>query len=253
MASKNVLEFSSLKLLLRVTTFFLVAETIFILENGFIYDVQIIQSFSSSVDGAGVETLDLIEIRLNVWVAFLLSVSAATYFVLSTTGFGWYIKNIRHRINYMRWLHHAISTSLMIAIVALLSGINSLLSLMMIILVSVAVTMSGLLMEMANERRRNVIWGAYKLAVSLIASGWLVMMITFLSIYWSTNRSLPAELLALYIIVTVLVATFSITMWFHYKRIGPWKDYLYSEKMYIVVNFLAKTAFAAVMYVGYFR
>ncbi len=29
-----------------------------------------------------------------------------------------------------------------------------------------------------------------------------------------------------------------------YKKIGPWKDYLFGERMYIVLSLLAKTALA---------
>jgi hypothetical protein len=38
-----------------------------------------------------------------------------------------------------------------------------------------------------------------------------------------------------------------------YKKVGPWKDYLFGERMYIVLSLLAKTALAWQIWVGTLR
>jgi hypothetical protein len=35
-----------------------------------------------------------------------------------------------------------------------------------------------------------------------------------------------------------------------YKKIGPWKDYLYGEKVYVLLSLVAKSALAWQVFVG---
>jgi hypothetical protein len=44
--------------------------------------------------------------------------------------------------------------------------------------------------------------------------------------------------------------SFAINMVLQYKKVGPWKDYLFGEKVYIVLSLLAKTALAWQIYAG---
>jgi hypothetical protein len=59
-----------------------------------------------------------------------------------------------------------------------------------------------------------------------------------------------------YAIVPTIFAFFSIfavNMVLQYKKVGPWKDYLFGERMYIVLSLLAKTALAWQIWVGTLR
>jgi len=46
--------------------------------------------------------------------------------------------------------------------------------------------------------------------------------------------------------------TFSINMILQYKGIGKWKDYLYGERVYIILSLVAKTALAWLVFIGIF-
>jgi hypothetical protein len=39
-------------------------------------------------------------------------------------------------------------------------------------------------------------------------------------------------------------------MLLQYKQVGPWKNYLFGERMYIVLSLLAKTALAWMIFAG---
>ncbi|MCX6806068.1 MAG: hypothetical protein NTY56_01330, partial [Patescibacteria group bacterium] len=46
---------------------------------------------------------------------------------------------------------------------------------------------------------------------------------------------------------------FALNMFLQYKKIGPWKNYLYGERVYIILSFVAKTALAWQVFTGTLR
>ena len=65
-----------------------------------------------------------------------------------------------------------------------------------------------------------------------------------------TNR-LP--LCAIVPTIFVFFNIFAINMVLQYKKVGPWKNYLFGERIYIVLSLLAKTALAWQIFVGTLR
>jgi hypothetical protein len=58
-----------------------------------------------------------------------------------------------------------------------------------------------------------------------------------------------------YLIVSiylVLFMAFAVNMVLQYKGVGRWKDYLYGERMYIVLSLVAKTLLAWLVFSGIF-
>jgi len=43
---------------------------------------------------------------------------------------------------------------------------------------------------------------------------------------------------------------FAVNMVLQYKKVGPWKDYLFGEKVYIVLSLAAKTTLAWMIFTG---
>jgi len=43
---------------------------------------------------------------------------------------------------------------------------------------------------------------------------------------------------------------FVVNMLLQYKKVGPWKNYLFGERMYIVLSLVAKTALAWQIFAG---
>jgi hypothetical protein len=51
----------------------------------------------------------------------------------------------------------------------------------------------------------------------------------------------------------VFFNAFAINMFLQYKGIGKWKDYMYGERMYIVLSLVAKSALAWQVFFGTLR
>jgi hypothetical protein len=47
--------------------------------------------------------------------------------------------------------------------------------------------------------------------------------------------------------------SFAVNMVLQYKGVGQWKDYLYGERIYIVMSFVAKTFLVWLVFAGLFK
>ena len=67
------------------------------------------------------------------------------------------------------------------------------------------------------------------------------------------KRQTPAFVHAIVPTIFVFFSIFAVNMVLHYKKVGPWKDYLFGERMYIVLSLLAKTVLAWQIWMGTLR
>ncbi|NJK70853.1 MAG: hypothetical protein HC932_01100 [Thermales bacterium] len=76
---------------------------------------------------------DFLEINLGYAIAGFLFFSAIAHFVTILPGVHkWYLKNLKKEINLIRWWEYALSSSLMIVVVAALSFVQDAMTLMLI-------------------------------------------------------------------------------------------------------------------------
>jgi hypothetical protein len=72
----------------------------------------------------------LFDLRIGYALAAFLLLSAMAHFSLASPWlFNWYARNLKKKINYARWFEYAFSASLMIVVIAMLSGIYDIISL----------------------------------------------------------------------------------------------------------------------------
>ena len=48
----------------------------------------------------------------------------------------------------------------------------------------------------------------------------------------------------IFVSLFVLFNAFAINMWLQYRRVGPWRDYLFGESMYVLLSLTAKSLLA---------
>ena len=66
-------------------------------------------------------------------------------------------------------------------------------------------------------------------------------------------ESVPDFVIAIFITIAVFFNLFAINIVLQYKKIGRWENYLYGEKMYIVLSLVAKSALAWQVFAGTLR
>jgi hypothetical protein len=193
-----------------------------------------------------VETL--YELRIGPLVALFLFMSAAAHFLIATVLYEWYVKNLKKHMNPARWYEYSLSASLMIVIIAMLVTIYDIGTLLALFTLTAVMNLMGLMMEVHNQKTKKTSWLSYNIGC---ISGFIPWVVIFIPLI--TAESVPDFVIAIFITIAVFFNLFAINMVLQYKKIGKWKDYLYGEKMYIMLSLIAKSALAWQVFAGTLR
>jgi len=181
-------------------------------------------------------------------VALFLFMSATAHILLSTVLYKWYVKNLTNHINPARWYEYSFSASLMIFIIAMLVTIYDFGTLLALFTLTAVMNLMGLMMEIHNQTTKKTNWISYNIGCIAGFIPWVVIFIPLV-----TAAAVPDFVIAIFITIAVFFNLFAINMFLQYKKIGKWKDYLYGERMYVVLSLVAKSALAWQVFAGTLR
>jgi uncharacterized membrane protein len=163
-----------------------------------------------------------------------------------------YVENLKKGMNPYRWYEYAITSSIMLVILATFVGIWDLWSLVMIFVLNAVMIFCGLFMEKINFYTKKTDWSAYLVGCLSGFIPWVVIAAYFISALSTSETNPPDFVYSIIIVYFVLFNTFSINMILQYAGVSKWKDYLYGERVYILLSFIAKTILAWLVFVGVF-
>jgi uncharacterized membrane protein len=189
---------------------------------------------------------------LGVILSSFLLISAAAHFTIAFLRMKNYEENLKKGMNPYRWYEYAISSSIMLAFLATFVGVWDLWSLVMIFVLNAMMIMFGYLMEKINQYTKKTDWSPYLLGCISGFTPWLVTAAYFIAALGSTDTKPPTFVYLTLLIYFIMFNTFSINMILQYKGIGKWRDYLYGERVYIILSLIAKTMLAWLVFVGIF-
>ncbi len=183
-------------------------------------------------------------------VAAFLLISAVAHFSLATFGYRWYVENLKKGMNPARFYEYALSSSLMIVLIGMLVGIWDLGSMILAFGINAMMNLFGLLMELHNQTTKKTDWTAYIFGSIAGIFPWIVIVMYFAGALSSTDAKPPAFVYAIVPTIFVFFSIFAVNMVLQYKKVGPWKDYLFGERVYIILSLVAKTALAWQIFAG---
>lgn len=191
----------------------------------------------------------LFNIPFAVLVSVFLFISAAAHFIISAPGTNRiYNRDLEKGINKFRWYEYALSSSLMIFLIALLFGVYDIGALILIILINASMNLFGLVMEEVNQLKLKTDWKPFIFGSLAGIGPWIVII---LYAFGNANPSeVPWFVYAIVGSYFVFFNTFPINMILQYKQIGKWKNYLYGEKTYIILSLVAKSVLAWLVFAG---
>ena len=236
-------------------------------------------------------TQDWISIDLGKTVALFLFISALAHLItILPKVYPWYLAKLESKINLIRWYEYAISSSVMILIIAILCGIRDAGILIPLLAINACMNLFGASMEMhnsdlqkysrvqevsqtiqengvvqtkiieQNSYRRN--WSHFIFGCFAGAIPWIVMGIYFYVAFdrLGNIQELPPRfkdalntVRLVFPILFVLFNCFAINMYLQYKALGKWKDYLFGERVYILLSLVAKSVLAWFIFGGTLR
>ena len=206
-------------------------------------------SFDTATQSLEPASRVIFDLPFGILVGCFLLVSAIAHGIIVLNS-KTYFSDLEKGINKFRWFEYAISSSIMIVLISTLFGIYDIASLVLIFLVNASMNFFGLVMEQLNvgREKKNVNWGPFVWGSFAGIAPWIAILIYMLG---SGNFSMvPWFVWAIVGTYFVAFNTFPINMVLQYKGIGKWKDYLYGERVYIVLSLVAKTLLAWLVFFG---
>jgi hypothetical protein len=200
------------------------------------------------------ETSTLVNVPFGVLVAVFLFISAVAHLTIASPGtFGWYVKNLKRGINYARWFEYAFSASLMIVLIGMLCGVYDLGSLIMAFVLTGVMNLCGLIMEVHNQTTEKTNWTSYVVGCIAGIAPWVAIAIYFFGSLAKTEGSVPVFVYVILPTLFVFFFSFAVNMVLQYKKIGPWRNYIFGERVYILLSLIAKSALAWQVFAGTLR
>ncbi|CZQ99483.1 Hypothetical protein Tpal_2378 [Trichococcus palustris] len=194
----------------------------------------------------------LFELPFGVLVASFLFISACAHALISIPKKlnDIYNADLDRGINKFRWFEYALSSSIMIVLIATLFGIYDIASLVLIFIVNASMNLFGLVMEQLNagKAKEDINWGPFIWGALAGIAPWIAILL-----YMFGNGNFDQVPWFVWAIVgTYFVAfnTFPVNMVLQYKKIGKWQDYIYGERVYIILSLVAKSILAWLVLFG---
>ncbi len=159
-----------------------------------------------------------------------------------------YNRKLEEGINYFRWFEYALSSSLMIVLIAWFFGVYDLSSLILIFAINATMNLLGLMMEIHNQKTEKTNWTAFYIGVFAGIMPWIIIL---LYLFGNGNiTQIPWFVWAIFGSYVFFFNTFPINMILQYKKVGKWRDYLFGERGYILLSLWSKTLLAWLVFAG---
>ena len=119
------------------------------------------------------------QLRVGLLVALFLLISTIDHLlVASPFANRWYVKNLKKHVNYARWYDYALSASVIILVIALLSGVYDIAALIPLFCLDATMNLFGLMMELHNQKTEKTNWTAFIFGSFAGVIPWIVIVHT---------------------------------------------------------------------------
>jgi len=190
------------------------------------------------------------ELRFGPAVAAFLLISAVAHFTLSTVGYKRYVANLEKGMNPVRFYEYALSSSVMIVLIGMLVGLYDLGAIILIFGINAMMNLFGIMMEYHNQHTQKTNWTSFVYGSIAGIIPWIVIVLYFFGSLTGEGGKPPAFVYAIIPTLFVFFNIFAVNMVLQYKKVGPWKDYLFGERVYIILSLAAKTVLAWIIFAG---
>jgi hypothetical protein len=186
-------------------------------------------------------------------VAAFSLLSALFHLLVGTVANGTYNRAIANQQNPFRWIEYSFSATLMIVLITMLLGEYDIGALIGVAGANVAMILFGWVMERQNRPGNDVDWYPFVFGCIVGIVPWIVIATYFQGALGNADEAVPAWVWAIMFSVFALFNCFAVNQFLQYKQVGLWRNYVFGERGYIVLSFVAKTALVWQVYFGTVR
>jgi hypothetical protein len=212
--------------------------------------IPITWSFIDGPPASGTQTTEtLYKLPFGPAVATFLFLAAIDHGLMAAPRIvRWYERNLAAEMNPARWWEYSLSASLMVVLIAMLTGIRDITALIALFGANAAMILFGLVMERVSRPGAPVDWRPFVYGSIIGAVPWIAIAVQLG--HAEAEADVPGFVFAIFVSLFVLFFSFAVNMWLQYRRVGPWRDYLFGERMYLVLSLVAKSLLAWQVFAG---
>jgi hypothetical protein len=211
-----------------------------ILTNNF--SLPVTATFMSGPPGTAPELYHWFSISTGWGVFTFLAISALSLLIIaSPMVFPWYKRNLLKSRNYGRWIEYSFSSSIMIVLISQICGISDIAALLAIFGINASMILFGALQE-KYEKPGKPSWLPFWFGSFAGIIPWIAIVIYVVAP--GLTVSPPGFVYGIIVSLFIFFNCFAVNMVLQYKKVGPWRDYLFGEKVYIILSLTAKALLA---------
>lgn len=216
------------------------AVAIVVLANNFSLPVG--ASYMAGPPGPDVGRQEVTLFNLNfAWaIAAFFALSALAHLLVAGPRWTSYQREISGGRNPYRWLEYSISASIMIVLIAMLTGIDDVAALIALVGVNASMIGFGWMQERYEAPGAGL--GPFWIGCVAGAIPWIAIAIYLIGP--GADQHAPGFVYAIFVSLFILFNCFAINQWLQYQQMGRWADYVFGERTYITLSLVAKTLLA---------
>jgi hypothetical protein len=180
--------------------------------------------FNENTQALESRSKEIFSLEIGFAVAAFFFLSAFAHLYVATIGRKTYVSNLKKGINKARWIEYSLSASLMIVLIAMLSGIFNVIALTGLFALTAIMNLMGLVMEVHNQTTTKTNWLSYNIGVLAGVVPWLAIALAFWASESSAGGDIPNFVYAIFISLFIFFNSFAINMVLQYKKVGKWAD-----------------------------
>ena len=200
--------------------------------------------------GAQPERITLFNVNMGYGIVGFLLLSAIFHFAVSSPAFfARYSNGLKAHHNYFRWAEYSLSASIMLFLIAQLTGISDFTALICLFAANAAMIMFGAFQEKyekpGNKKLLPFVFGSM---VGIVP--WVGIFLMVIQPGSENDAQVPGFVVGIMVSIFIAFNTFAVNQWLQYKQVGKWSSYLQGERSYITLSLVAKTGLAWQVFSG---
>lgn len=220
------------------------AVAIVVLANDFAIPVTVSYLEGAPGPEAPTGSTTLFDLRFSWAIAAFLVLAALDHLIVAVgRGRSSYERNLERGVSPVRWYEYSLSASIMVVLIAMLTGIEDAAALIAIFGANVGMILFGLVSERANAPGEPRDWRPFVYGSILGAVPWIAIALQ-IGVGSAEGGDVPSFVIAIFISLGLLFFSFAVNMALHLARAGRWRDYLFGERGYLGLSLVAKSALA---------
>jgi len=190
------------------------------------------------------QVIQLFELRTAWAVAAFFFLSAIFHLAIAGPWWKGYLANLDRSRNPYRWVEYSLSASIMIVLIAQITGIEDVAALIALFGVNASMIAFGWIQE--RYERPGGSLTPFWLGCGAGIVPWLAIGVYLIGPGAHTHA--PGFVYGIYVSLFLFFNVFALNQWLQYRKVGRWADYLVGERTYLVLSLVAKSLLAWQIY-----